>query len=97
MSLEDYLNLLDWTGRQIVRGKKGRIPKTVEPILQRLKLDRHSWCELVGKFGKRFFHVAGEPTTIDATTSRMSQHRYYVPSETRILYSEIKPSHATPA
>ena len=97
MSLDDYLKLLDWTGRQIVRGKKGRIPKSVEPILQRLKLDRHSWCELVGKFGKRFFHVAGEPTTIDATTSRLSQHRYYIPSETRILFSEIKPRRTTPA
>ncbi|MBS0266347.1 MAG: hypothetical protein JSS02_30735, partial [Planctomycetes bacterium] len=33
MSLGDYLQLLDWTGRQLARGKKGRIPATIEPIL----------------------------------------------------------------
>ena len=90
MSLDDYLKLLDWTGRQIVRGKKGRIPNSVAPILERLKLDRHGWCELVANFGKRFFHVAGDPTTIDTTQSRVNQHRYYVPTETRKVFREIK-------
>ena len=90
MSLDDYVKLLDWTGRQIVRGKKGRIPISVAPILQRLKLDRHGWCELVANFGKRFFHVAGDPTTIDVTQSRVGQHRYYVPTETRKVFREIK-------
>ncbi len=90
MSLDDYVKLLDWTGRQIVRGKKGRIPKSVEPILQRLKLDRHSWCEFVSKFGKRFFHVAGEPTTIepttiDATTSRRHDQS---PESTPVLHPQ---------
>ena len=97
MSLGDYLDLVEWTGRQIVRGKKGRIPNTIGPILARLKLDRHTWCDLVGNFGKRFFHVAGEPKTIDATSSRIGQHRYYVPAATRTLYSEIKLRPSAPA
>ena len=90
MSLDDYLKLLDWTGRPIVRGNKGRIPVSVAPILQRLSLDRHGWCELVQNFGKRFFHVAGDPATIDTTQSRVNQHRYYVPTETRKVFREIK-------
>jgi hypothetical protein len=57
------------------------------PILERLKLDRKTWCELVGTFGRRFFHVAGQPTTIDTmidtTPSRVSQQRYDIPSQTR--------------
>ncbi|MBS0267301.1 MAG: hypothetical protein JSS02_35580, partial [Planctomycetes bacterium] len=40
MSLGDYLQLLDWTGRQLAKGKKGRIPDSIEPILQRLQLDQ---------------------------------------------------------
>ena len=87
-SLADYLTLLDWTGRQSVKGKRGHIPNTVGPILDRLKLNRKTWCELVGTFGRRFFHVAGQPTTIDATSSRMSQHRYYIPSQTRELFQD---------
>ena len=88
VSLADYLKLLDWTGRQLANGKRGRIPNSVAPILERLKLDRKTWCELVGSFGRRFFHVAGQPTTIDATPSRVSQQRYYIPSHTRELFQD---------
>ena len=94
LPLGDYLTLLDWTGRQLANGKRGRIPNTVAPILARLKLDRKTWCELVGTFGRRFFHVAGQPTTIDSTPSRVSQQRYYIPSHTRELLQNAssKPS-----
>ena len=53
ISLGDYLVLLDWTGRQIVNGKRGRIPSTVSPILERLGLDRSAWVENVRRFGRR--------------------------------------------
>jgi hypothetical protein len=94
MSQGDYLKLLDWTGRQLVKEKRGRIPNAIAPILERLKLDRTTWCELVGTFGRRFFHVAGQPATIDSTPSRMSQQRYYIPGQTRELFRE-SPSHAS--
>ena len=89
MSSADYLDLLDWTGRQLAKGKRGRIPHSVTPILKRLSLDRHAWCDLVKNFGKRFFHVAGTPSTIDSTISRVNHHRYHVPSETRKLFHEL--------
>ncbi len=95
MSSADYLDLLDWTGRQLANGKRGRIPDKVIPILKRMSLDRNAWCDLVGNFGKRFFHVAGEPTTIDATISRVNQHRYYMPSATRKLFSDTKTKSTT--
>ncbi|MBS0266890.1 MAG: hypothetical protein JSS02_33495 [Planctomycetes bacterium] len=41
-------------------------------------------------FGRRFFVVAGAPTTIDGTTSRVNQHRYNVPSATRQFYREVE-------
>ena len=90
MSLGDYLELLDWTGRQLAKGKKGRIPDTVGPILERLQLDQKAWCDLVAHFGRRFFVVAGAPTTIDGTTSRLNQHRYNVPAATRQFYRDVE-------
>ena len=36
MSLEKYLELLDWTGRQVREGKRGAIPASLAPILDRL-------------------------------------------------------------
>ena len=53
ISLSEYVELLDWTGRQIVNGNRGRIPLTLAPILERLGLDRSAWVETVRRFGRR--------------------------------------------
>jgi hypothetical protein len=53
-----------------------------------MKLDREARCDLLANFGKRFFHVAGEPKTIDTTPSRVNQHRYYLPSQTRKVFDD---------
>ncbi len=39
MTLDDYLKLLDWTGRQIRLDKTGRIPAECAPVLERLQCD----------------------------------------------------------
>ena len=46
MSLESYLKLLDWTGRQLRSdGKRGRISPEVAPILERLGITSGVWCD----------------------------------------------------
>lgn len=40
IKLPDYLELVDWTGRQIRGGKRGRISDKCKPILERLGLSR---------------------------------------------------------
>ena len=63
--LGDYLAFVDWTGRELVRGKKGRIPDRCQPILERIGLNREVWCELVRNFGKLFGRVAGKPDSLE--------------------------------
>ena len=58
-SLSQYLELLDWTGRQLRLKKRGRIPAELAPILQRLGLSTVGWCDLVKKFGKLFKRAVG--------------------------------------
>jgi hypothetical protein len=41
--LEDYLKLVDWTGRQIREDKRGRIEDEVPPILNRLGIASAHW------------------------------------------------------
>jgi hypothetical protein len=53
MSLPQYLQLLDWTGRQLKLGKRGSIAKNVPPILERLNLSAELWLHAVEQFGKR--------------------------------------------
>jgi len=59
MTLDLYLKLLDWTGRQLRKDKAGRIPAEFEAILERLDCSAESWLDLVQNFRKRFRTEAG--------------------------------------
>ena len=43
MREQDYLTLVDLTGRLVVRGKRGRINPSLAPILDRLGLSPAQW------------------------------------------------------
>ncbi len=59
MTLESYLELLDWTGRQLRAGKTGVIPAALDSILLRLQISAESWLETVTRFGRRFHRAVG--------------------------------------
>ena len=60
MSVDRYLELLEWTGRQIRTGKRGRISRELCPILERLDLDVESWVENVETYGSLFRRFVGK-------------------------------------
>ena len=62
MTLESYLNLLDWTGRQLRAGTSGVIPPGLASILDRLQVSAESWLETVARFGRRFHRGWAWPT-----------------------------------
>ncbi len=69
MALDEYLKLLDWTGRQLRRDKIGRIPEEFAPILDRLDCSTESWLDLVKNFRKRFRTEAGRAATLQSVSS----------------------------
>ncbi|MBI2479147.1 MAG: hypothetical protein HYV60_11090 [Planctomycetia bacterium] len=70
MSVVEYLELLDWTGRQIVAGKRGAIPEQLSPILSRLRIERPSWLELASNFGRLYHRVAGGCSAVQRERTR---------------------------
>jgi len=48
-STTDYLELVDWSGRAIVEGKKGSIPEHLPPILQRLNMRPEQYLNYIRK------------------------------------------------
>ena len=73
LSMLRYLELLDWTGRQIHKDKYGVIPSHLAPILSRIGLDSHAWCDLVKKFGRIFKRAAGTAENMSGEASRRSR------------------------
>jgi hypothetical protein len=50
---DQYLELLDWTGRQLRADKRGAIPAGLAPILERLDLDPDSWVDTIQLYAPR--------------------------------------------
>jgi hypothetical protein len=76
MSLQDYLALLDWTGKQGRIDKRGKIPSHLQPILKRLGIDSQMWCDLVWSFKKYFggSSSAGSPSSLRARAAERDRH-----------------------
>lgn len=71
-----YIELLDWTARQLRGDKRGATPAGTAPIFERLGISGQAWCSLIKDFGRLFYAVAGQPHEIDARRSRDGQRRY---------------------
>jgi hypothetical protein len=47
MSLDQYLQLVDWTGRQLRLDKPGQIPSHLAPVLTRLACSLETSLDLI--------------------------------------------------
>jgi REP element-mobilizing transposase RayT len=52
LTVDDYLTLVDQTGRIVRAGKRGAIPPGLRPILERLQLDVDAWVDAVMHGGR---------------------------------------------
>ena len=57
--LEDYIDLVDWTGRIIREDKRGSISSSLPPILERLTLNEAQWKILTTEFEIHFQNWVG--------------------------------------
>jgi hypothetical protein len=70
MGLDDYLRILDWTGRQVRRDKRGAIPNELAPILERLGMSAEFWLDTVTNFGRWFHRAAGRESLLTDEAAR---------------------------
>ncbi len=57
--LNEYIALVDWSGRAILHNKRGSIPENTPPILTRLGIDNKDWINHIHYFERQFPTVAG--------------------------------------
>jgi len=50
MGADDYLRLVDWTGRQVRSNNRAGIPGQLPPVLDRLSMSRETWFDMVTRF-----------------------------------------------
>lgn len=73
--LEDYLDLVDWTGKQLREGKRGHIEQTLPPILERLQIDQKTWHILSTQFEQQFSSFIGSTYSLKIATQKLGYQR----------------------
>ena len=74
-ALDDYLTLVDWTGRVVHPHKKGQIPGETPEILGRLGFQGEAFIQYAGRLLKEFGTAVGQPKTMADCCARR-QTRY---------------------
>ena len=69
----DYLHILDWTGRQLSPGKRGRISAEAPGILTTIDRDEQRWATRVAAFGSGWHRAVGSAQDLLAIAERLGQ------------------------
>ena len=92
ITLDDYLTLVDTTGR-IVRGdKRGTIPADLAPILDRLRIDLDAWLGLMRSAGHFGFGSFG--ALASRAKEALRRGARWIINTTAGLYRDDQPSTA---
>ena len=73
--LTDYLELVDWTGRQIRDDKRGFIANHYPSILERLGIEDDQWLQLTKGFEVCFKDLVGEPSSLTNALGLFNRQR----------------------
>ena len=79
LSLQFYLDLLDWTGRNLASGKRGAIPDHLDPILKRVGIVSSGWCDLIEQFGRLFKRAVGSRQSLAGEAEARGQKYLQAP------------------
>ena len=90
LSLDDYLQLLDWTGRMVRKGKRGAVPEHLSPILERLDIRTDRWLATVESFDSLFVRVVGKVR--DITRIAHSARKHFLKGMTASQLTFIQPA-----
>ena len=84
-----YFELVDWTGRCIRNDKRGAIPHSVAPILDRININEHEWLRQTRYFEARFKRVAGSWDSIRRAAKRFGKSWFQgKPPKPKLLSTE---------
>ena len=86
MTLDEYLELLDWTGRQIRSDKRGAIPGHLAPILARLNIHGDLWMTTIEQFGRMFRRVIGRVSSMAGLAASRGKRWYQGVGASRLAF-----------
>ena len=71
----EYIQLVEWTGRQIKAGKPGIIPNKTPPILTRLNINTEAWINNCDSLERNYYRVIGSVSNMTDFCKKFKQQR----------------------
>ena len=59
LKLNDYINLVEWTGKHICHSGKQKIPNHLSSVFERLNINQDNWVAQVQGYGKSYYRAVG--------------------------------------
>ena len=74
ISLKDYVQLVEWTGRAIIHPGKASIPPHIASTFSQLNINRDNWLHQVQHYGNHFYRVVGSMEKLKTKARQLKQH-----------------------
>lgn len=85
---KEYFLLLDNTVRELSPHKKGYMDPSLDPIFDRLKIDREKWLEAIINYDKWFYRIIGKIKTAWAEIKDTTAHWFKGSVKNRHLFGD---------
>ena len=69
----EYLELVDWSGRQARHGKRGKVPGQFPPIIERLGYSARQWQREMQYYGRWYVRAVGGLASIESYCHHLGQ------------------------
>ena len=67
------MTVYDFVGRCVVDGKRGSLPESALPVMERLEIDMANWVDTVQQYGNLYHRVAGNVENLKRKAAEMGQ------------------------
>ena len=86
MSLKAYVELVEWTGKNIVYPNKAKLPSHIAFSLQQLNLQQEHWLRQIENFNEHYCHVVGSVELIREKAKQLKKRCLKGVSAAKLLY-----------
>lgn len=73
LSLRAYVELVEWTGKQVRPDKRGALPPNTPSALDRYEVDPHRWATRVKAVGSGYWRIIGSAADLVDAAARLNQ------------------------
>ena len=77
IAMDDYFELIDWTGRAIKKNKRGNIPSHILPLLQQIGIKPDKWLDNVSHFESKFPVIMGKYERVKKAAKKFRKKWYH--------------------